>query len=120
MRAASNHLNAGDDIEIHANVLNLGKVAGDDVVQLFLRAPQNEYTPLRALAGFQRIHLASGSSTEVTFRIDARTLSTVDESGLRRVVPGDYTFFLGSNDGWSKAADNTVTVSIDGSVALPK
>jgi beta-glucosidase len=77
-------------------VRNTGAVAGDDVVQLYLREEVTSVaTPLIALKGFQRIHLASGESKRVTFNLSAPELSLLD-SKLRRVVePGTFRVMIG-------------------------
>jgi beta-glucosidase len=50
-----------------------------------------------ALAGFERIHLSPDETGHVTFRLDPRTLSQVDEHGNRAVVPGRYQISLGGS-----------------------
>ena len=52
-------------------------------------------TPLRALAGFQRIHLARGERRRVSFTIGGRDLSIVDPQGVRRSVPGEVRLWIG-------------------------
>src|SRR5205085_2637082 len=51
--------------------------------------------PLPAPPGLQRIHLAISASQTVTFRLNDRDLSTVDEAGIRRVVPGPVEVWIG-------------------------
>ena len=45
--------------------------------------------------GFQRIHIPKGKTQKVTFQLDERQLSTVDEKGQRAVVPGTVTLWVG-------------------------
>jgi len=49
----------------------------------------------RQLAGFQRVRIAPGKNGVATITIDARTMSSVDRAGVRRVLPGDYRLWVG-------------------------
>src|SRR6185437_9504724 len=55
-------LHADEPLSVAVKVTNIGSVAGDEVVQLYLRFPDIPGAPLRALRGFQRIHLAAGAT----------------------------------------------------------
>jgi hypothetical protein len=80
---------------VSARVTNTGGRAGDEVVELYLTHSGIEGAPLRALAGFQHIHLAPGASQTITFLPRERDFSVVDESGVRRIVPGDVKVWIG-------------------------
>jgi beta-glucosidase len=88
-------ITAGDPLEVSANVSNTGKVAGDEVVEVYLTPPASELVPLRSLVAFKRIHLLAGQSQAVSFRIDPRQLSEVDARGRRSVLPGRYKLYIG-------------------------
>ncbi len=56
---------------VSVDVRNTGKVAGDEVVQLYLRDVVSSVTrPKKELKGFKRITLGPGASTTVTFTLD--------------------------------------------------
>jgi beta-glucosidase len=80
-----------------ARVTNTSSVAGDEVVELYVSHPNIEGAPIRSLAGFQRIHLAAGSSQQVTFVLGERELSIVDPNGHRLVPAGPVELWLGSS-----------------------
>jgi beta-glucosidase len=82
-------------VKVSVRVTNTSSVPGDEVVQLYLAHPGVEGAPLRALAGFERIHLDAGASQTVDFTLRDRDLSVVDESGIRRVVPGAVDVWIG-------------------------
>src|SRR6185437_3347114 len=84
-------INAGDPLEASVTVTNNGKVAGDEVVQLYLKFPDVPGAPIRALRGFQRIHLAAGATQVVRFHLQRRDISMVTETGDRIVPQGIYT-----------------------------
>ena len=86
---------APDDVTISADVTNSGPVAGDEVVQLYLTQAGIRGAPLRALRGFQRIHLNRGEKKTVEFTLHERDLSIVDEGGKHRIIPGQVAVWLG-------------------------
>jgi len=86
---------SGEPVTVEADVQNTGAIGGDEVVELYLTQPAAFETPLRALAGFRRVHLAPGESTHVRLTIDPRSLGQVDEKGNRAILPGEYTVSLG-------------------------
>jgi beta-glucosidase len=82
-------------VMVSVDVANTGKIAADEVVQLYLSHSQVAGAPLRALAGFQRVHLESGEQKTVSFGLAGRLLSSVDEDGTRRIVPGKVKVWIG-------------------------
>ena len=80
---------------LSTRVTNAGGAAGDEVVQLYVSHPGIDGAPIRALAGFRRVHLAAGASQTVTFTLSAREMSVVDDAGVRRVVPGSVEVWMG-------------------------
>ncbi len=67
---------------------NTGKAAGDEVAQLYLSFPDVTGAPLRALRGFQRVHLDPGESQNVHFELKGRDLSMVTEAGEPMIAEG--------------------------------
>lgn len=88
-------LKAGDDLTVQVDVRNTSGPAGDEVAELYLAFPQLPGAPLRALRGFNRLHLAPGESRQVSFALKPRDLSMVNEKGEHLVAPGEYTVFVG-------------------------
>jgi beta-glucosidase len=108
---------AGEPLTVEADVRNAGAIAGDDVAELYLIPPQNGVNPLRELEGFQRVHLAAGETKHLTFHLDPRQLSLVNEAGDGSVAAGDYSVFVGGSQP-DNAAGQTAKFTIDGSKAL--
>lgn len=94
-RVSKPNVTATDPVTISADVTNSGAVAGDEVVQLYLTQAGVPGAPLRALKGFQRVHLNTGEKKPVEFTLHDRDLSVVDESGKRRIIPGQVTVWVG-------------------------
>jgi beta-glucosidase len=110
---------------ISADVTNTGTMAGDEVVQLYLTHAGIAGAPLRSLEGFQHVHLEPGQKQTVTFTLNDRQLSVVDEAGDRRVIPGNVNVWIGggqrvSRPGLEKAAGVATQLTIMKEVALPE
>ena len=92
---------AGEDVKISVEVQNTGKVAGDEVVQLYVRDVEASVpTPIRSLQGFKRIHLKPGETRVVEFRLRPRQLavfnSRKDNTNAKFVVePGIFEIGVG-------------------------
>ncbi len=94
VKLSSEKVNAGDPVTLDAVVANTGKMKGDAVSEVYLKAP-GEGTPRHALVGFVREGVAPGKTATVHVVIDPRSLSTVDASGKRSITEGEYTVFVG-------------------------
>ena len=94
-RVDNPNVTGDNSVSLAVDVRNIGKVAGDEVVQLYLTHAGIAGAPLRSLEGFQRVHLDPGQQTTVSFKLDGRQLSTVDPSGIRRIEPGAVKVWIG-------------------------
>jgi beta-glucosidase len=110
---------AGESVTVKVKLKNTSAVDGDEVAQLYVTPPRTEVSPQLALQGFERVHLAAGQSREVTFTLDPRALSEVDAKGVRRVIAGEYTAFVGGSQPVRDDA-NTVRIQVIGELTLPR
>jgi beta-glucosidase len=86
---------ATDDVNVSVNVKNSGTREGDEVVELYVTHSDVTGAPIRALAGFTRVHLAAGEQRAVIIPLHNRELSVVDEKGKRRITPGIVELWIG-------------------------
>lgn len=98
---------------------NTGNRAGDEVAELYLTPPHTNVSPALALDGFTRVHLAPGYTKHITFTLDPRTLSQVDEKGARVVTPGTYSIAVGGSQPTIGTNGQTVNFTIEGTQELP-
>jgi len=112
-------LKAGDPITATVTVTNTGAVSGDEVVEAYIKTPQPD-GPIHSLVGFQRVHLAAGESREVTISIVPRSLSSVNDKGIRSILPGKYTLSLGGAQPQETTAKSEASFAISGSLDLPE
>ncbi len=113
-------IKAGEPLTAEVTVTNTGSRAGDEVAQLYLNFPPVKGAPLRALRGFERIHLEPGASQKVTFRLRPRDLSMVTEAGEPIIAAGEYTLSVGGGQPGTAAPGVAGRFTIQGTVALPE
>jgi beta-glucosidase len=90
---------AGQPLEVTFTVRNTGKVAGKEVVQLYVSDSESSLPrPPKELKGFAKVDLKPGESKEVTFRLDQRSMAFYDPHKKQWVVePGEFQVLVGSS-----------------------
>jgi beta-glucosidase len=84
--------------DIRCTVRNTGTVAGDEVVQLYLRDKLGSVVqPVMRLAGFRRVTLGPGEETELLFRLTREELQVFDASSHWVVEPGAWQVLVGAS-----------------------
>jgi beta-glucosidase len=119
VRLSAENIKAGEPIAATVTVTNSGSVAGDEVVEVYLKTPQPD-GPIHSLVGFERVNLGEGQSRDVTISIDPRSLSSVDEKGNRSILEGKYMLTLGGAQPQETDAKSDASFTITGSQPLPK
>jgi beta-glucosidase len=93
---SSARVRAGDTGTVSATLENVGKVAGDEVVQLYVKdLDASCAVPVYDLRGFLRVRLDPGQAQTITFTLAARDLMMVDAAGHRVLEPGRFRAFIG-------------------------
>ncbi len=87
---------------VTATVTNTGGMDSDEVAQLYISHAGKAGAPIRALKGFQRLHLKKGESRQVSFTLDDRALSLVDQQGVRKLEPGTVEVWVGGGQPLSR------------------
>lgn len=83
---------------VSVRVTNVGDVAADEVVQLYIRGIDASVTrPVRQLRGFQRVHLAPGGACRVTFLLHAELFAFAGLDRHVAVEPGRQRLLVGSS-----------------------
>jgi beta-glucosidase len=79
-------------------VKNTGRIAGDEVVQLYIRDVVSSLVrPSKELKGFKRIHLEAGEERTVTFTLYPEQLAFYDEHMRFVVEPGVFEVLVGAS-----------------------
>ena len=111
---------AGSPVTAEVNVTNTGKLAGDEVVQLYLQFPDAPGAPLKALRAFKRVHLDAGASQTVHFDLKDRDMGMVSELGTPMIAQGKYTVTVGGGQPGTGAAGISGNFEVKGQVDLPE
>jgi len=83
---------AGESQQISVDVSNTGTMAGEEVVQLYVKTGAT-----RALAGFQRVALRAGEKKTVRFDVAPHAFATVESDGRSFAKPGTFEIFAGGD-----------------------
>ncbi|MBO5036705.1 MAG: glycoside hydrolase family 3 C-terminal domain-containing protein [Clostridia bacterium] len=85
------------DVEVTVTVKNTGKMAGDEVVQLYIDDVESSVvTPPLLLKGFERVHFEAGEEKQITFNLNENSFSLIDINYKKTVEPGDFRILVGS------------------------
>ena len=83
-------------VKVSVAVKNSGKVAGDEVVQLYVRSPKGSGDRrIHHLEGFTRVSLKPGETKTVSFTLKPEQLMQFGMDGKQSLAKGSYTFFVG-------------------------
>ncbi len=104
------------DVVVSVDIQNVGEMAGDEVVQLYLSDVEASVpVPIRSLKGFERIYLRPGEKKSIEFVLTAKELSLIDKEFKRVVEPGIFEVSVGGKQpGFSGSADAWTTEVLTG------
>ena len=96
---AKSSVKAGADLKVSIDVTNSGKVAGKEVVQLYIGDEQAYLDrPVKELKGFKKIHLEPGETKTVEFVIEPDMLKFFDDAKHEWVLEkGKFTAYVGAS-----------------------
>ena len=99
IRVAKPTMKVGEKIQVSADIQNTGKVAGDEVVQLYIHQRFGSSSrPIRELKGFQRVTLNAGEKRTLTFTIGPDELKYWATALLKWVTePSSFDVWIGSD-----------------------
>ena len=88
----------GKIISVSVRITNTGKMAGDEVAQLYV-INQNRAikTPLKTLKGFERISLKAGESKIVSFTLSPEDVSYITAEGVSKQYNGEIKIAVGGH-----------------------
>jgi beta-glucosidase len=101
-------LDIKDTISFSVAIKNTGAIDGDEVVQAYIKYPNNERMPVKELKSFRRVAVNKNGSAIATFRIPVSELQKWDlQQHNWKLYPGQYIIVAGSN-----SADEKLTSSV--------
>ena len=85
-------------VKVSVDVTNTGKVAGEEVVQLYVRDLIGSVTrPVKELKGFQKVMLQPGETKNLTFTLNEEAFRFYRRNMTFGTEPGEYDIMIGGN-----------------------
>ncbi|MEV6478663.1 glycoside hydrolase family 3 N-terminal domain-containing protein [Streptomyces sp. NPDC051576] len=116
LESPASEIDTNGSYDLTLTVRNTGTRAGTEVVQLYLHDPVASVTrPDVRLIAYQRLELAPGEASRVTFHFHPDLSAFTDRSGRRVVEPGALELRLAAS---STDVRHTVRLQLTGSVRV--
>ncbi|KAJ3204976.1 hypothetical protein HDU67_009194 [Dinochytrium kinnereticum] len=85
---------------VSLSITNTGSVVGNEVPQLYIGFPEGVDQPPKQLKGFERVRIAPGETSKVTFRVTSDDLSIWNvAAGAWEVPRGVFKAMVGASSG---------------------
>jgi beta-glucosidase len=98
LKLSKTKMKSSETIEVSLKLTNTGKVAGEEVVQLYLHDRfASVIRPVKELKDFQKIKLEAGETKTITFSINKEKLSFYNSDLQWIAEPGDFNLMIGSS-----------------------
>ncbi len=98
LKLSSSKIKSNETIKVSFQLSNVGKVAGDEVVQLYLKDKFGSVVrPVLELRDFQKVKLNAGESKTIEFTIDKEKLSFYNNKLEWVAEPGDFEVMIGAS-----------------------
>ncbi len=96
---SSNLMEGDKSITVTVPVTNIGKVAGKEVVQLYIADEKSSLPrPLKELKGFKKVELNPSQTKVVKFEITPDDLKFFDDKAHEWIAePGKFKVYIGSS-----------------------
>ncbi|MBU0475338.1 MAG: glycoside hydrolase family 3 C-terminal domain-containing protein [Bacteroidetes bacterium] len=96
LKLAKYSIKSIDSTYISVNISNTGKIGGEEVAQLYIKADNDKKT-VKTLKGFKRIYLQPGETKTVEFKINKEVLNRwIDNTGFS-VEKDSYKIMVGTS-----------------------
>jgi beta-glucosidase len=98
LQLSAEKIPADDDLSVRFKIKNTGKVAGEEVVQLYIHDQTASVSrPVKELKRFKRVYLSPSEEQEITFKLDQSDLTMLDTKLNKVVEPGLFEIMIGSS-----------------------
>ncbi|HPH46435.1 MAG TPA: glycoside hydrolase family 3 C-terminal domain-containing protein [Chryseolinea sp.] len=86
----------GDSVHVSVTIKNTGKVAGDEVAQLYLSNTDKSHSrAIHSLKGFKRLYLKAGESKTIAFVLPPNDFSVLNDNSELQILAGQFEIFVG-------------------------
>lgn len=95
---SSEIMTMGETVEVSVNVTNSGSVAGEEVVQFYIKDHfATAMRPVKELKGFEKVMLNPGETKTITFTVNWETLAYYAADEQFKAEPGMFSLMVGTN-----------------------
>ena len=85
-------------LSVSVNVKNVGEIAGDEIVQLYISDKYSSITrPVKELKAYQRVSLKPGELKEIVFELNKSAFAYYDSEMNYVVEAGDFDILVGNS-----------------------
>lgn len=94
----SKTVKAGETVTLSIPVTNIGKIDGDEVIQVYLRKKDDKDGPDKTLRAFQRVSIPSGKTENVIFKLTGKQFEWWnDKTQSVETFAGNFDLLVGSS-----------------------
>jgi len=98
LKIENKKVKANDSLEISFSIKNTGKMAGSEVIQLYIKdVVASVAPPVKKLTGFKRIYLRSGEEAKINIKVPVNLLAFYNIEMKKIVEPGEVKIMIGSS-----------------------
>ncbi|SHF86654.1 glycoside hydrolase family 3 N-terminal domain-containing protein [Flavobacterium defluvii] len=98
LKLSSTKIKSNETIKVSFQLANVGKVAGDEVVQLYIKDKFGSVVrPVLELRDFQKVKLNAGETKTIEFTIDKEKLFFYNNKLEWTAEPGDFEVMIGAS-----------------------
>ena len=98
LKLSTHEISKNGEIKVSVNITNTGNVAGEEVIQLYLRDMVGSLIrPIKELKGFKKIILKAGETKVIIFTINSKTLQFYTANKKWEVEPGTFNVWIGGD-----------------------
>jgi len=98
LKIKNKKVKANDSLEISFSIKNTGKIAGSEVIQLYIKdVVASIAPPVKKLVGFKRIYLEDREQVKVNMKMPVNLLGFYNKKMKKVVEPGEVRIMIGSS-----------------------
>lgn len=98
LKLSKTKVNIGEGFTISVKVTNTGKLAGEEVAQVYIKDVEASWAvPNWQLSGIKRVKLEPGESKDISFEILPEQLAVINDEGQSIIEPGDFEVYVGGS-----------------------
>ena len=110
-KLSSAEISKNQNVTITIPVKNAGKLDGDEIVQVYIKNPNDPDGPVKELKGMRRVSLKAGEKSDVAIALEPKAFySFNDEKQILEVRPGKYQILYGNSSADSNLKSIEITI----------